>query len=53
MSELEQAVAAEVARLKALGSGAPLGIGTPPAPRPKTLQEIKAEQQAVNRKWLR
>ena len=53
LSELEQAVTAEVGRLKAAGSGAPLGIGTPSQPPPKSTREIKAEQQAVNRKWLR
>jgi hypothetical protein len=52
-SELEQAITVEVRRLKAAGSGAPLGIGTPQRPQSKSIREIQAEQQAVNRKWLR
>jgi len=51
--EVQAAVTSEVARLKALGSGQPLGLAAAPAkPKPKTSQEIQADLQAVNRKWL-
>jgi len=52
LSEVGAAVTAEVARLKAAGSGQPLGMAaTPTLPKVKNLQEIQAELSKVNRKW--
>jgi len=52
LSEVQVAVAAEVTRLKAAGSGQPLGpTAPPPKPKTKTLSGLQAELQAVNRKW--
>jgi hypothetical protein len=52
LAELQTAVTAEVARLKAAGSGQPLGAPQPPPVKPKSLSEIQAELQAVNQKYL-
>jgi len=52
LTEVQAAVTAEVTRLKAAGSGQPLGFTRPAPPQPKTRQEIQAEQKAVNQKWL-
>jgi len=47
---LQAAVTAEVTRLKAAGSGQPLGITTPATKR-QSPQAIQQALQAVNRKW--
>ena len=53
LAELQTAVTAEVTRLKAAGSGQPLGAPQPPQVKPKSPLEIQAELQAVNQKYLR
>ena len=52
LSEVENAVTEEVQRLKAKGSGRPLGMAATPLPKARSLQEIKTGLQAVNHKWL-
>lgn len=49
---VQKQVTAEVARLKAAGSGQPLGIQSAPQPSAPSLAEIRAATQAVNQKWL-
>ena len=52
LSEVGAAVTAEVTRLKAAGSGQPLGMAAAPRlPEVKSLQEIQVELSKVNRKW--
>jgi hypothetical protein len=52
LNEVQAAVTAEVARLKAAGSGQPFGITEPPVKAQQSLSEIQAALQAVNHKWL-
>ena len=50
--ELRAAVSAEVTRLKAAGSGQPIGNAPANRKQAPTLAEIQAEQRQVNQKWL-